>query len=117
MCGDDLNIYSGNDDQILPVLSVGGIGVISVLSNILPKYTTNMVDNYFNGNLKIATKMQVNSIDLVNSLFKEVNPIPVKAALDIMGFKFGKLRLPLIECTAELKEQLKNNILQLKEKL
>ena len=110
LCGDNLNIYSGNDDQILPVLSVGGIGVISVLSNILPKYTTNMVDNYFNGNLKIATKMQVNSIDLVNSLFKEVNPIPVKAALDIMGFKFGKLRLPLIECSEKLKKELEINI-------
>ena len=105
-----MNIYSGNDDQILPVLSVGGIGVISVLSNILPKYTTNMVDNYFNGNLKIATKMQVNSINLVNSLFKEVNPIPVKAALDIMGFKFGKLRLPLIECSEKLKKELEINI-------
>ena len=69
-----------------------------------------MVDNYFNGNLKIATKMQVNSIDLVNSLFKEVNPIPVKAALDIMGFKFGKLRLPLIEGSEKLKKELEINI-------
>lgn len=113
LCGDELNIYSGNDDQILPVLSVGGIGVISVLSNIKPRYTANMVQSYFDGKLKEATKMQLNSIDLINNLFKEVNPIPVKAALNIIGFDFGKPRLPLVECSEQLKKLLKENLLEL----
>ena len=107
LCGDNLNIYSGNDDQILPVLSVGGIGVISVLSNIFPKYTSNMINNYFNNNTQTATKMQIEAIKLINLLFKEVNPIPVKAALNIMGFNFGKPRMPLIECSEKLKNELK----------
>lgn len=107
LCRDNLNIYSGNDDQILPVLSVGGIGVISVLSNIFPKYTSNMINNYFNNNTQTATKMQIEAIKLINLLFKEVNPIPVKAALNIMGFNFGKPRMPLIECSEKLKNELK----------
>lgn len=107
LCGDNLNIYSGNDDQILPVLSVGGIGVISVLSNIFPKYTSNMINNYFNNNTQTATKMQIEAIKLINLLFKEVNPIPVKAALNIKGFNFGKPRMPLIECSEKLKNELK----------
>lgn len=107
LCGDNLNIYSGNDDQILPVLSVSGIGVISVLSNIFPKYTSNMINNYFNNNTQTATKMQIEAIKLINLLFKEVNPIPVKAALNIMGFNFGKPRMPLIECSEKLKNELK----------
>lgn len=107
LCGDNLNIYSGNDDQILPVLSVGGIGIISVLSNIFPKYTSNMINNYFNNNTQTATKMQIEAIKLINLLFKEVNPIPVKAALNIMGFNFGKPRMPLIECSEKLKNELK----------
>ncbi len=111
LCGDNLNIYSGNDDQILPVLSVGGIGVISVLSNIFPKYTSNMINNYFNNNTQTATKMQIEAIKLINLLFKEVNPIPVKAALNIMGFNFGKPRMPLIECSEKLKNELKEILL------
>lgn len=113
LCGDELNIYSGNDDQILPALSVGGIGVISVLSNILPKYASEMVNNYFEGNIEKATKMQLDSIELINNLFKEVNPIPVKEALNIIGFDFGKPRLPLVECSEQLKELLKENLLKL----
>lgn len=111
LCGDNLNIYSGNDDQILPVLSVGGIGVISVLSNIFPKYTSSMINNYFNNNTQTATKMQIEAIKLINLLFKEVNPIPVKAALNIMGFNFGKPRMPLIECSEKLKNELKEILL------
>lgn len=113
LCGDALNIYSGNDDQIVPVLSVGGIGVISVLSNVKPRYTVNMIQNYFDGKLKEATKMQLNSIDLINNLFKEVNPIPVKAALNMIGFQFGKPRLPLIECSESLKKAIRKNLLEL----
>lgn len=113
LCGDELNIYSGNDDQILPVLSVGGIGVISVLSNVKPRYTANMIQNYFDGKLKESAKMQLDSIELINNLFKEVNPIPIKAALNIIGFDFGKPRLPLVECSEQLKELLKKNLLNL----
>ena len=78
-----------------------------VLSNIFPKYTSNMINNYFNNNTQTATKMQIEAIKLINLLFKEVNPIPVKAALNIMGFNFGKPRMPLIECSEKLKNELK----------
>lgn len=110
LCKDNLHIYSGNDDQILPILSVGGIGVISVLSNIYPKYTHDMVENYFNGNTAKATSMQLNAIELVKALFCEVNPIPVKEALNILGFNCGIPRLPLIELSNLGKEQIKHAI-------
>lgn len=107
ICGNNLNIYSGNDDQILPILSVGGIGVISVLSNVAPKYTHEMIQNYFDGNISKATEMQLTAIDLVNSLFCEVNPIPVKEALNLMGYNFGVPRLPLVELSENGKNRLK----------
>lgn len=95
--GDRLDIYSGNDDQILPVLSLGGKGVISVLSNVAPKYTHDMVKAYLDGDTATATRMQLNCIDLVHNLFSEVNPIPVKEALNMMGLNAGGFRAPLIE--------------------
>lgn len=107
LCGDNLNIYSGNDDQIVPILSVGGIGVISVLSNIEPKYTHDMVVDYLDGNVAEATRKQLHCINLVENLFSEVNPIPVKAALNMKGYDFGIPRLPLIEMSDEKKEKLK----------
>ncbi len=110
LCKDNLYIYSGNDDQVLPILSLGGIGVISVLSNIYPKYVHDMVINYFNGNITNAVSMQLNSLDLINSLFSEVNPIPIKEALNMFGFNFGKPRLPLVEMSSAGKELLKKNI-------
>ena len=110
LCKDNLHIYSGNDDQILPILSIGGLGVISVLSNIYPKYTHDMVYNYFNCNIVEATKMQLNAIELVKALFCEVNPIPVKEALNILGFNCGIPRLPLVELSNSGKEQLKKAI-------
>lgn len=112
LCKDNLHIYSGNDDQILPVLSLGGLGVISVLANISPQKTHEMIENYFNGNISSATKMQLESIPLVHALFSEVNPIPVKSALNMMGYDFGTPRLPLVEMSAPMKENLK---LQMKE--
>ena len=90
-----LDIYSGNDDQILPVLSLGGKGVISVLSNLLPRETSMMCKHYFGGNTAQATKMQLDYLQLVNALFCEVNPIPVKAAMAAMGYGENFLRLPL----------------------
>lgn len=95
LCGDDLTIYSGNDDQILPVLSVGGKGVISVLSNVAPRKTSKMVHDFLNGNFEDSKKSQLESIGLINALFSEVNPIPVKAALNMMGYNYGTPRLPL----------------------
>lgn len=108
LCGDDFSIYSGNDDQIIPVLSLGGKGVISVLSNIMPEYTHDMVYHYFNGEVEKAMKEQLEVIDLIDALFVEVNPIPVKYALNLMGFDFGKPRLPLVEMTESNKELMKN---------
>lgn len=107
LCKDNLTIYSGNDDQIVPVLSLGGKGVISVLSNIMPKYTVEMTHKYFN-NVKEATNMQLNVINLIDALFSEVNPIPVKHALNLMGYDFGIPRLPLIELSEEKKKNLEN---------
>lgn len=99
LCKDNLNIYSGNDDQVIPILSVGGIGVISVLSNVAPNYTHDMCNNFFNGNQKEALDMQLKALDLISALFSEVNPIPVKHALKLAGFDFGIPRLPLVELT------------------
>lgn len=97
LCGDNFDIYSGNDDQIIPILSLGGKGVISVLSNIMPKYTHDMVYKYLNGKIKEATKMQLDVIELIDMLFCEVNPIPVKYALNLLGYDYGIPRLPLTE--------------------
>lgn len=108
LCGDNLHIYSGNDDQVLPTLSVGGKGVISVISNIAPKKFSNMVHDFLNGNIENAIKVQLESIELIKALFMEVNPIPVKAALNMMGYNFGTPRLPLIEMSEENKKVLEN---------
>ena len=110
LCRDNLAIYSGNDDQIIPILSLGGHGVISVLSNVAPKFTHEMCINYLNGNTKKALDMQLKSLNLINTLFSEVNPIPVKYALNLMGYDFGKPRLPLIELSDKNKEVLKNEM-------
>ena len=92
-----VDVYSGNDDQLVPVLSLGGKGVISVLSNILPKETHDMVASYLEGDVVKSCEMQLKYFDLVKALFCEVNPIPVKKALNLMGMEVGSLRLPLTE--------------------
>ncbi len=107
LCGDNLHIYSGNDDQVLPTLSLGGKGVISVISNIAPKKFTTMVHDFFSGNIENATRIQLDSIELIKALFIEVNPIPVKAALNMLGYDFGIPRLPLIELSDKNKIILK----------
>ena len=106
LCKDNLDIYSGNDDQVIPLLSLGGKGVISVLSNVMPKYTHEMVHKYLDGDVKEASKMQLDVLDLIDALFCEVNPIPVKYALNLMGYNFGKPRMPLIELSDSNKEKL-----------
>ncbi|MBQ8549748.1 MAG: 4-hydroxy-tetrahydrodipicolinate synthase [Clostridia bacterium] len=95
LCGDKLDIYSGNDDQIVPTMSLGGKGVISVLSNIMPAETSRMCKAYLEGNVAEATAMQLKYLELIDTLFCEVNPIPVKAAVAAMGFCDNYLRLPL----------------------
>ena len=114
LCGDNLHIYSGNDDQILPILSLGGLGVISVLSNVKPEYTHDIVQNFFDGNIKKAVKMQLNALPLIKVLFSEVNPIPVKAALNLQGYNFGIPRLPLTPMASEKMELLKQELNNLK---
>ena len=111
LCRDNLTIYSGNDDQIVPILSLGGLGVISVLSNLVPKDVHNMVQYFLEGDTSKATKLQLDSLKLTNALFSEVNPIPVKAALNMFGFNAGIPRLPLIEMSEKGKENLKQEMI------
>lgn len=93
----NMELYSGNDDQIVPIMSLGGVGVISVLSNIAPKETHDMTAKFFAGDVAGAAKLQLKAIELVEALFCEVNPIPVKTALNLMGKEVGPLRLPLTD--------------------
>lgn len=103
----ELYIYSGNDDMIVPVMSLGGKGVISVLANVMPKETHEMCQKYLDGDCAAATKMQIDMLDLVNTLFIEVNPIPVKTALNLMGKNAGNLRLPLVDMADDTLAKLK----------
>ena len=111
LCKEDLHIYSGNDDQITAILAVGGIGVISVLSNVVPKYTHDMVYNFLNGKIEEAIGAQLKAIPLVKALFCEVNPIPAKEAMNMLGYAAGKPRLPLVEMSNKGKEILKRELL------
>ena len=113
LVGPDFDIYSGNDDQILPVLSLGGKGVISVLSNVAPKQTHDMVMHYLNGDTKAATKLQLDAIELISALFCEVNPIPVKAALSAIGQCKDVLRLPLVPTRIVTYEKIREVLRQL----
>lgn len=107
LCGDSLDVYSGNDDQIIPVLSLGGKGVISVLSNIAPRKTHDICQAYFDGDVALAAKRQIDAIPLVNALFCEVNPIPVKKAMELQGRDRGILRRPLTEMESANADRLK----------
>lgn len=102
-----IDVYSGNDDQIVPLLSMGGKGVISVLSNVAPRQTHEICQKFFDGDVKGSAQMQLDAVPLVSALFSEVNPIPVKAAMNMMGKEVGPLRLPLTEMEDAHKEVLK----------
>ena len=106
MAGEDLELYSGNDDQILPIMSLGGLGVISVLSNVAPKQTHDIVMKFMEGDTREAARLQLEAIPLINALFGEVNPIPVKTAMNMMGMEVGPLRMPLCEMEESNKETL-----------
>ena len=112
LCGDNLEIYSGNDDQIVPIMSLGGIGVISVLSNILPTATKDICHNYLRGNVQIASKMQTKYIGLIKALFSDVNPTPVKHAMNILGMNVGPCRLPLYPMSEQKIKILKQKLFE-----
>lgn len=112
LCGDSLPIYSGNDDQIIPILSLGGKGVISVLSNVAPKQTHDLVRLYLDGQHDAALKLQLDFLPLIDALFCEVNPIPVKEALNLMGYEVGPCRLPLEKMEPCNIEKLRNALIK-----
>ena len=107
----DMDIYSGNDDMIVPCLSIGGIGVISVVANIIPKDVHDMCELYFEGKTKEAAAMQLKMMDLVEKMFIEVNPIPVKNAMNMMGFDVGDLKLPLVDLEEANAEKVRKSLL------
>lgn len=110
LCGDKLDIYSGNDDQIVPIMALGGKGVISVLSNVMPKETVELCDKMFSGDVEGAAAMQVELSSLIDALFIEVNPIPVKEAMNLMGLGMGPLRLPMTPMEENTKAVLVNEL-------
>jgi len=110
-CKGKIDIYSGNDDHIVPILSLGGIGVISVTANIAPKDTHDMVTSFLNGDAKTAMDLQHKQFDLYRACFNEVNPIPVKAGLKMLGFDMGTPRLPLTEASHETKAMMEKALL------
>jgi 4-hydroxy-tetrahydrodipicolinate synthase len=108
LCGDKIDIYSGNDDQIIPILSLGGVGVISVLANVIPKEVHDMCELFLSGKTNEALDIQIGTLELANTLFIEPNPIPVKTALNLMNYNVGPLRLPLYKMEGENLEKLSN---------
>ena len=110
--GDKLDIYSGNDDQILPILSIGGAGVISVVSNLVPSDVERLCKAYFSGDTKLAKELQLSLIDLISTMFCEVNPIPLKHALSLMGLCMDEMRLPLCEASPESRMKIKKSLLE-----
>lgn len=112
MCDGQIELYSGNDDQVLPMLSLGGLGVISVLCNIAPQQTHDMVMEYLEGDREKGIKIQLDAIPLISALFCEVNPIPIKAAMNMMGMPAGPLRPPLTEMTDAGKERLRREMIK-----
>lgn len=109
-CGDMLDVYSGNDDQIVPIMSLGGIGVISVLANVMPKQTHDICELFADGKVKESAKLQLDLLDFIKTLFIDVNPIPVKEAMNIMGLQVGECRMPLIEMDEKSKEILRKTM-------
>ena len=107
LCGESFDIYSGNDDQVVPLLSLGGKGVISVLSNIAPRETHDIVAKFMDGDVKGSRELQLRALPLIEKLFCEVNPIPVKAAMNMLGWEVGPLRMPLSEMEEEHQKELK----------
>lgn len=112
LCGDNMTVYSGNDDQVLPLLAFGGKGVISVMANIIPKKTHDLVASFLAGNVEESRKIQLEVLALVKALFVEVSPIPIKAAMNLMGMKVGKCRLPLVDISEKNLNYLQDTLKQ-----
>lgn len=110
LCGEELNIYSGNDDQIVPILSLGGKGVISVLSNVAPQQAHDICAAWFSGDTAKSLELQLKALPLCHALFSDVNPIPVKWAMNRLGWNAGPLRLPLVEPSAAVQQSLENEM-------
>lgn len=110
LCGEELNIYSGNDDQIVPILSLGGKGVISVLSNVAPQQAHDICAAWFSGDTAKSLELQLKALPLFHALFADVNPIPVKWAMNRLGWNAGPLRLPLVEPSAAVQQSLENEM-------
>ncbi|MGI5895783.1 MAG: 4-hydroxy-tetrahydrodipicolinate synthase [Oscillospiraceae bacterium] len=106
LCGDELNMYSGDDNQVVPIMSLGGLGVISVLSNICPQETHDICQLFLDGKTKESAALQLKYLKLMNDMFIDVNPIPVKEAMNLMGMDVGPCRLPLVELSADAKAHL-----------
>lgn len=110
LCGDDFTVYTGDDNCVLPVLSLGGKGVISVMANIIPQDTHDMVAKFFQGDVDGAIKLQLKTLNLIKALFSEVNPIPIKAAVKLLGYRTGQCRMPLTELSDKNLELLRNEM-------
>ncbi len=112
LCGDELGVYSGNDDFITPLLSLGGLGVISVLSNVAPKQTHDICELFWQGKVKESAELQINMMKLIDALFSDVNPIPVKAAMNMLGYAAGQCRMPLCELSEKNAAVLKAELIK-----
>ncbi len=112
-CGENLDVYSGNDDQIVPILSLGGIGVISVLSNVMPQETHDICSLFFDGKIAESAALQLKLLPLIHALFSDVNPIPVKEALNLLGFAAGECRMPLCSMSDAARNALKEEMQKL----
>lgn len=112
LCGKNFDLYSGNDDQIVPILSLGGKGVISVLANVVPKDTHDLCQKYFDGDTQGSLELQLKMFELIKALFIEVNPIPVKKAMELMGYNVGRCRMPLTTMEAKNEQKLKDKMLE-----
>ncbi len=112
LCGDDITIYSGEDGAIVPFLSMGAKGVISVMANIIPKDTHDIVAKYLAGDVEGSRKMQLKTLDLIKALFVEVSPIPIKAAMNLLGMNVGSCRLPLVDMSDKNMEYLRNELIK-----
>ncbi len=110
LCGDQINLYSGEDGMVLPMMSFGGKGVISVIANVVPALTHQMVESYLQGDAAAATRIQIELIPMIKAMFCDVNPIPVKAALNLMGFEVGSCRMPLCDPSASNLESIKKTL-------
>lgn len=113
LCKENLNVYTGNDDQVIPTLALGGLGVISVFANVCPKISHDITDLFFKGDLKTANEKFLSSINLMDNLFSDVNPVPVKEALNLLGFDCGRCRMPLSTLNSENSLKLKKSLQQI----